>query len=305
MSPATNTAMSTPIEIRGLEVTYGRSPITAGTPVLDAIDLRVEEGGVHALVGRNGAGKSSLVRCLLGQQKPTGGDCRLFGQDAWRHRARLMARIGVVPEEPDAPPSMTPKALARFCSRLYPSWDGDAYEARLTRFAVPLRTPFAKLSRGQKTQVMLALALAPRPELLVLDDPTLGLDPIARDALFEELVDVLAEHGTTVILTSHDLPGIERIGSHASYLSGGRLVFDEEIEELKARHRRIVLAEGIEAELDALDIASERSRGRDRELWVRRFDQGTLKALVDEHGADRVRAEPMTFEEILLAAAES
>ena len=196
-------------------------------------------GSVYALLGRNGAGKSSLVRCLLGQQKPTAGGCFLFGEDVWKRRARLMAKVGVVPEDPDAPPSMTARQLSAFCARIYPTWDAPAVEARLARFGVPAGTPYGNLSKGQRALVALALALASSPELLVLDDPTLGLDAVARRAFFEELVGELADRGTTVLLTSHDLAGVESMATRVGILKGGRLVLDEDLEALKARFRRL------------------------------------------------------------------
>src|SRR6185295_10121524 len=102
----------------------------------------------------------------------------LFGEDVWKKRARLLSRVGVAPEEPDAPPDMTAESLGAFSSRLFSRWDSTGYGDRLTRFAIPRDVPFGRLSKGQKGQVQLALALAPRPDLLVLDDPTLGLDAV-------------------------------------------------------------------------------------------------------------------------------
>src|ERR1035437_1929840 len=137
-----------------LLVRYGGNP----KPTLEEISFSVPRGSVYALLGRNGAGKSSLVRCLLGQQKPTAGGCFLFGEDVWKRRARLMAKVGVVPEDPDAPPSMTARHLSAFCARIYPTWDAPAVEARLARFGVPAGTPYCNLSKGQRAPVALALA---------------------------------------------------------------------------------------------------------------------------------------------------
>lgn len=222
------------VGIESVTVRYGRNV------ALRDVSLRVAPGEVYALLGRNGSGKSSLVRCLLGHQKPARGRTRLFGRDSWKRRKELMLRIGVVPEEPDAPPALTARQLARFCSRLYPRWDADGFRARLDRFDVPLGIPFGRLSKGQKGQVMLALALAPGPELLVLDDPTLGLDAVARKTVFGELIGELADRGITIFLTSHDLQGIERVAARIGLLRGGELVVDEGLELLKARCRRLV-----------------------------------------------------------------
>lgn len=221
------------IEVAALTVRYGRRT------ALDGVAFTVPAGAVYALLGRNGAGKSSLVRCLLGAQKPAAGSVRLLGREVWRERASILGEVGVVPEEPDAPPAMTARQIAGFCSRLYPRWDAAGVEQRLRRFGVPGDVPFGRLSKGQKGQVSLTLALAPAPRLVILDDPTLGLDPLARRAVFEELIVDLADRGTTVFLTSHDLAGVEGIADRVGVLRDGRLVLDEELESVKGRFRRI------------------------------------------------------------------
>jgi ABC-type multidrug transport system ATPase subunit len=216
-------------------VRYGRRTVLAG------VSLQAGRGTVYALLGRNGAGKSSLIRCALGLQKPTAGAACLFGHDSWRGRVPALHRVGVVPESPDAPAEMTPDHLGAFCARLHRRWDGGFYADRLRSLDVPAGEPFARLSRGQKEAVMLALALAPGPELLVLDDPTLGLDAVARQAFLAELVGELADRGTTVFITTHDLRGVEGIADQVGILHGGRLVVDEPLEALKARFRRVRL----------------------------------------------------------------
>jgi len=218
------------IHLDQLTVRYGHDT------ALDGVSLDVEPGAVYALLGRNGAGKSSAVRTLLGQQRPGGGAASLFGCDAWTHRSTLMKRVGVVPEDPDAPPAMTPVALGAWCSRVYSTWDRATYDARLARFGIPSQ-PFGRLSKGQRGHVMLALALGHSPDLLVLDDPTLGLDVIARDDLFLELISDLADRGTTVFLTTHDLAGIEKIASRIGILRDGKLMVDEDLDPLKQRFR--------------------------------------------------------------------
>jgi ABC-2 type transport system ATP-binding protein len=222
-----------PIAAEHLTVRYGRRT------ALDQVSLAVEPGEVYALLGLNGAGKSSLVRCLLGAQRPASGSARLLGRDAWRERAAALTEVGVVPEEPDAPRAMTADQLSRFCGRLYPCWDAGGVEERLRRFGVPLDLPYGRLSKGQKGQVNLALALGHAPRLLLLDDPTLGLDPLARRAVFEELIGDLADRGTTVFLTTHDLAAVEGIAGRIGVLHGGRLLLDEELEQLKRRFRRL------------------------------------------------------------------
>jgi len=290
------------IAVEGLTVRYGRRL------ALDGVSFSVVPGAVYALLGRNGAGKSSLVRCLVGEQRPAAGRALLLGRDAWRERAAVLAEVGVVPEEPQAPPALTARQLSRFCSRLYPAWDEAGLIARLTRFGVPTDLAFGRLSRGQKTQVGLALALAPAPKLLLLDDPTLGLDPVARKAVFEELIGELADRGTTVFMTTHDLAGVEGIADRVAILAGGRLVLDEEVETLKLRFRRISYpqeaAEGRSERLAALAPVAAASRGWGVEaVVVSDFDEERLTAAAAgvPGGRAGVEVSALTLEEIFIA----
>ena len=281
-----------PIVLKGLTVRYGQRL------ALDQVTLDVPEGSVYALLGRNGAGKSSLVRCLLGEQRPTAGGALLLGRDTWRERAAALVEVGVVPEDPDAPPAMTPRQISRFCARLYPRWDQAGVEARLERFGVPADNPFGKLSKGQKGQVAMALALASSPRVLVLDDPTLGLDAVARKAVFEELIGELADRGTTVFITTHDLAGVERIADRVGILRAGKLVLDEEMEAVKHRFRRISFPRSREeavARLAPLAPVAVASRGWEVEAVISNYEEETLPL------ADDPEVTSLTLEEIFIA----
>jgi ABC-2 type transport system ATP-binding protein len=227
------------VMIDALSVRYGERT------AVNAVSLRVPRGSVYALLGRNGAGKSSLVRCMLGHRRPDAGRASLFDLEAWRGRARAMLRTGVVPEDPDAPPGLTAAELSRFCSRCYPVWNAGEVGERLRRAGVPSNIPFGRLSKGQKKLVSLALALGHEPDLLILDDPTLGLDVPARRVLYEELVGELADRGVTVFVTTHDLAGIEGIADRVGILVEGRLVVDDSMEALKASHAALPALEEI------------------------------------------------------------
>jgi ABC-2 type transport system ATP-binding protein len=286
------------VAIEDLTVHYGKRS------VLDRVSLAVPEGSVYVLVGRNGTGKSSLVRCLLGEQRPDSGRALLLGDDAWRERARILRDVGVVPEEPDAPPAMTARQIARFASGLYESWDGAGLSERLKRFGVPDDVPFGQLSKGQKGHVLLSLALAASPRLLILDDPTLGLDPVARRAVFDELIVDLSERGTTVFLTSHDLAGIEGIADRIGLLQGGRLVVDEEMETLKQRFRRLRVSGGGPSPewapaLEALRPVSTATRALGWEAVVSSWDEDRPPAGLPEE----VEVSALTLEEIFLSLA--
>jgi len=286
------------IAICDLTVRYGR------TLAVDNVALNVAKGSVYALVGRNGAGKSSLVRCLLGEQRPEQGTSMLLGEDAWSRRTALMQRIGVVTEEADAPPEMKVSSIARFCSRLYDRWDQESVETRLRTFGVPMASRFGSLSKGQKKQVSLALALANSPELLVLDDPTLGLDVVARRSLFEEVIGDLTDRGTTMFITTHDLGGVETFADRVGMMENGRLVLDEEVDALKSRFRRIrFAAQPVAIDTAVLRTTVMRSWGAGAEAIVSNYDDLAFERMRSASNIGAAEVEAMSLEEIFIAIA--
>lgn len=286
------------IHIDALTVRYGKRT------AVDAVSLTVPRGAVYALLGRNGAGKSSLVRCMLGQQKPAHGATTLLGDDAWVRRTALMDRIGVVGEEADAPPEMTVAQIAAFSSRVYSRWEQRTVDDRLKRFGVAPDKKYGTLSKGQKKQVAVALALAMTPELLVLDDPTLGLDVVARKSLYEEVIGELADRGITVFITTHDLGAVETIADRIGILKDGRLVLDEELETMKSRFRRIrFTAQAPAFSAGTLLAASVRRWGNGTEAVVMNYDDVAFERFRSETNVTAVDIAPITLEEIFLAVA--
>lgn len=289
------------IDVENLSVRYG------ARPVLSSVSLDVPAGAVFALLGRNGTGKSSLVRCLLGHQRPTQGKTFIATEDVWKNRARLMNRVGFVPEDSDAPPEMTVDAVLRLCSRLYRSWDQKGALERLGRGAVPLDVPFGRLSKGQRKQVALALALAPSPDVLILDDPSLGLDVVARKVLFDELISELADRGITIFVTTHDLAGIEGIADRVAILRDGKVALNESMETLKWRFRRlryVRTSTESESSLQPLTTLGVRKWGTGYEAIISNFDDLSFGGFRKTSGARDVEVSPMSLEEIFLAVNE-
>ena len=286
------------IDINNLAVRYGRKT------AVDNVTLGVERGAVYALLGRNGAGKSSLIRCLLGQRAADAGSVRLFGDDVWRRRAALMQRVGIVSEDADAPPEMTVAALARFNRCLYARWDQESFESRMRAFGVPLSSKFGTLSKGQKKQVSLALAMAMSPDLIVLDDPTLGLDVVARKSLFEEVIGELADRGISVFVTTHDLAGIETFADRVGILMNGKLVLDEDADALRSRFRRIrFAAQPVALEAGGLAATRMRSWGGGAEAIVSNYDDIAFERFRAASGVNAAEIAPMSLEEIFVAVA--
>lgn len=281
----------------GVTVRYGKRT------VVDDVSLQVGEGTVYALLGRNGAGKSSLVRCLTGQLAPAAGRVDVLGEDIWKHRTRLMDRVAVVPEEADAPPDSRVGDLGRFSARMYSRWSQPAFDQRIARFAIAPDRRFGELSKGQKKQVMLALALATSPDLILLDDPTLGLDVVARKSLFEEVIGDMAERGITVFITTHDLAPVEAMADRVGILRDGRLVLDEEVETLKSRFRRIRFAsQPVALSRASLVAATVRQWGNGTEAVVSNYDDLAFERFRAEANLT-AEVSAMSLEEIFIAVA--
>ena len=290
------------VEVEGLNVRYGK--VTA----VDELSFEVAKGSVYALLGRNGSGKSSTVQCLLGQRRANAGGARLFGLDAWSRRAETMERVGVVPENPDIPQETNAERLAKFMVKVTPQWRSREFFSRLETFGVPRKRRFSRLSKGQQRQLALALALATSPALLVLDDPTLGLDAVARRALFEELVGDLADRGTTVFLTTHDLSGVEGIADRVGVLQRGKLLVDEPLEALKARFCRLTWAASnqvpagkVESRLQHLDVIKSEAVGGACEAVVGGFSEVGFGRFRREAPVEVTQVDSLSLEEIFVA----
>lgn len=218
------------VSVKGVTVKYGDKI------ALDSVSITVAKGDVYGLLGRNGAGKSSLIRCIAGLQKPAAGTIEVLGEDVWKRRASVMARCNYVPETFDAPEELSIAHVVEFHRSVYPKWDIAGFEGKLARLRLSSRAVLRTLSKGQKALVSLALALSSQPEVLILDDPTLGLDVVARQEFFSDFIGDLADRGTTVIMTTHDLLGVEGIANRIAILRGSRLAIEGSLDELKAEH---------------------------------------------------------------------
>lgn len=204
------------------------------------VDLQIGPGVCYGLIGRNGAGKSSLLRLIMGMLRPDRGEVRLFGHDPIREAEKAKLHVGYLAEDLAFPPSMTPSELYRFYSDCYPSWDWDFADALQKRFQVPIKRPFDKLSRGEQRQAGLISALAHRPKLLILDEPGGGLDPLVRRTFLGEIVDLLAAEERTVLFSSHNLYEVERIATRIGILDHGRLILEEDADRLKEGSCRVL-----------------------------------------------------------------
>ena len=217
------------IETRALSKRYGRKL------ALDNLDLRIPRGRVHAIVGANGAGKSTLFRILLGFMPPSAGEARILGKDSQQLTPQDRARIGFVNEEHTLPNWMRVSQVTAMQKHQYARWNQQAFDGVIGHYHVLPEQKVGQLSRGERAGFNLALALAQRPELLVLDEPTLGLDVVAKRALLESLLYSNAADDCTVIYCSHQMEEIERVADNLIILERGQLKNMSAPEDFTAR----------------------------------------------------------------------
>ena len=211
------------------------------TRALNDVSLSVDAGCVFGLVGENGAGKSTLIKHLLGLWRAQSGTVRVFGLDPVADPVGVLGRVGYLSEDPDLPGWMRVWELLRYTQAFYPRWDNAYAEKLREQFGLDPAAKVKTLSKGQRARLGLIAAEAHRPELLILDEPSSGLDPIVRRDILEAIIRTVTDQGRTVIFSSHLLDEVERVSDHIAMLHHGALRFCAPLDDIRARHRRIVL----------------------------------------------------------------
>jgi len=223
------------IEIDHLTKYYGKREI------IRDLSLKVPPGSIYGFLGRNGMGKTTTIRILLGLEDPTRGSSTVFGEDSRKLSPETRARIGYLPEGHHVYGWMTVRECGRFQASFFPKWNQDIFETVITHFRLTDKMKTGHLSRGQRAGLCLALTLAPEPELLVLDDPALGLDPVARRSLLQSMLYVTRRPDRTILFSSHLLSDVERVADRIVVLDGGVLRADCTVETFRERLRHYVL----------------------------------------------------------------
>jgi ABC-2 type transport system ATP-binding protein len=223
------------VETRGLRKVFD------GHPAVNGLDLRVEAGSIFGFLGRNGAGKTTTIRLLLGFLRVGGGEARLFGEPVTGPRGgvELRRRIGFVSESKHLYPYMTVRQTIGFARPFFPAWRDDLERRYLEIFDLPPNRKVSALSKGMRTGLMLLLAMSHGAELLILDEPTEGLDPAVTEAVLRELVALTASEGTTIFFSSHQLVEVEQIADHVAIIDRGRTVVSGALDDLKVQYQRL------------------------------------------------------------------
>ena len=204
---------------------------------LDSVSLALPRGAVYGLVGANGAGKTTLIKHILGLLRAESGAVRVFGLDPVADPVGVLSRVGYLSEEHDLPAWMRVDELIRYSRAFYPGWD-DAYAEELRQaFVLDPGAKIRNLSKGQKARAGLMIALAYRPELLVLDEPSSGLDPIVRRDIVGAVIRTIAGEGRTVLFSSHLLDEVEEVADHVTMISEGKIVLSAPLDAIRESHR--------------------------------------------------------------------
>jgi ABC-2 type transport system ATP-binding protein len=223
------------VDIRRLTRRFGP------TLALSDVSLAIRRGGVFGLIGNNGAGKTTLIKHILGMFKAQSGTVRVFGHDPVQNPVGTLGRIGYLSEDRDLPDWMRVGELMRYTQAFFPTWD-EAYAEELREmFDLDAQAKVKELSRGQRARAGLLVALAHRPELLVLDEPSSGLDPIVRRDILGAIIRTIADEGRTVLFSSHLLDEVERVADEVAIIHQGRILLAATMDEVKDTHRRVTL----------------------------------------------------------------
>jgi ABC-2 type transport system ATP-binding protein len=273
-------------------------------PALRGLDLRVPAGSIFGFLGRNGAGKTTTIKTLMGLLRCDSGSAQVFGMpvvDA-DHSVEIRRRIGFVTEDKELYPYMTVEGLIRFTRPFFPKWRHDLERRYLQMFELPPGRKIPDLSKGMRSKLMLLLAISRGAELLILDEPTDGLDPAATEDVLRELVSIAASSGTTMFFSSHQLSEVELVADYVGIVDHGRMIVSGSLDDMKVQYQRLqmVFADHMELPKHWVDgVESVRQEGR----VVSILASHNVDAIVDQvrsiPGAV-VERFPVTLKEIFL-----
>jgi ABC-2 type transport system ATP-binding protein len=265
------------IETADVRKSYGSVHALAG------LDLRVPRGAICGLLGRNGAGKTTAIKVLLGMARPTAGQARVFGlvADDAKASVEIRSRTAFVSEDKELYDGMSVETLIRFAASFYPRWRAELATELLARLELRPEATVKSLSRGMRTKCALLIALCSGTELLILDEPMSGLDPAATEQILQLLVKHAANEGVTVLFSSHQLADVDQIADHVAIVDRGRVVVQGALDDVRARYCRVQLVFDGDAptvSFSSAGVASVRRKGR-------------VLSVLSSAGSDRIVAE--------------
>jgi len=252
------------------------------------VSLRVPTGSIYGFLGPNGSGKTTTIRMFMGMLKPDRGSIRVLGREVPRELPRILGRVGFVPERPHIYPALTVAEAVRYHSSFYPLWDKGWADELGGRLGLDPGRRISRMSKGETGKLLLLLALAQRPDLLVLDEPTDGLDPVVRRDVLTAVLDYVSETSATVFISSHLVHELERICDWVGVLDHGQLVAELPMQSFKNGIKRIRVADAPDTPGDTPFVILGRSQAdsfSSVETWTVRGWQDPMRQYFDGVGA--------------------
>ena len=246
--------MENVIEINGLSKRYQKF-------ALDNVTLNVPMGSVMGFIGANGAGKSTTIKAILGLYKRDGGEVKVFGEDSEKMSNETREKIGVVFDTMPFPKNLTITMLDKVFSGIYKSWDSEKFFGYITRFELPLKKKLSSFSRGMEMRLSIAAALSHNPSLLVLDEPTGGLDPVMRSEILDIFLEFMQDETHSILMSTHITSDLEHIADYICFINKGKIVFTEERNEMLEKYRIMKCTDEDLQQVDKNDIIGMR-KGR-------------------------------------------
>ena len=271
---------------------------------LNGVSFRAIAGQVYGLVGSNGAGKTTLLKHLLGLLRATTGSVRVFGLDPVRDPVGVLSRVGYLSEEHELPEWMRVDELMRYTQAYHPTWDATYARELLETFALDPSKKIKDLSKGMRAQAGLIAAVAHRPELLILDEPSSGLDAVVRRDILDAIVRAVADDGRTVIFSSHLLDEVERMSDHVTLIHQGRVALSGALDDVRGAYQRsrVHFLENLD-QPPALETALAMEGGGRAWSVVHSGSIERFRQSVSARGGEVVESRDATLEEIFLARA--
>ena len=277
------------VEVKNLTKTFG------GFTALKELNMTIPKGAVYGLVGPNGAGKSTLIRHIAGIYRPDSGEITIDGEAVWENPA-AKAKLGYIPDDLFFFKSATIEDMRRYYRGLYPSFDDELFQKLGEKFDLPRKSPIRKFSKGMKKQAAFWLTVACRPELLVLDEPVDCLDPVMRRQIMGLILADVAEHGTTVLVSSHNLRELEDICDHVGILDKGQMLLERSLADMQGGTVKVQFVGEVP---DGLTILHRTDIGKLRTIVVRATAQ-EAEAGFEQAALPFYEVLPLSLEEIFI-----
>ena len=277
------------IELKNITKTFGEFK------ALDDLSMTVPKGTVYGLVGPNGAGKSTVIRCMVGVYRPDGGSVTMNGEFVYEN-PELKARIGYIPDDIFYFPAATLEEMRRFYQGIYPDFDDELFERLYEIFNLPRKNPIRRFSKGMQKQAAFHLAICCRPDVLILDEPVDGLDPVMRRQVMSLILSDVAERGTTVLISSHNLRELEDVCDHVGIMDHGRMLLEKSLADMQGgTHKLQMVGEAPES----LEILHKSHSGR-LNTYIVRGNAAEISAKVAESKPVYYDVLPLSLEEIFI-----